>query len=243
MVQPLQQQTQQFEQGSAAQIHALAHRDAAQSNQLQRRVVQMGVQDNQALAASAQHLENVDAAQRRALEQSQQELNRSIAEGRAALNTLAERVQRNMTQVLAPIAQRIDAFSRRTGPELERIAAQNQEAVRQVEGMIAQIDVEIADLQEANLALQAQRESVSAQLNDIERQECILNQHIYQTQLAIHEMKKRSKSGLLNTVALVGVSLFATWAIQSVLVASGSSAIGGIAPLKGGARLFIRIPF
>ena len=71
----------------------------------------------------------------------------------------------------------------------------------------------------------------------------ILNQHIYQTQVAIHEMKKRSKSGLLKTVALVGVSLFATWATQSVLVASGSSAIGGIAPLKGGAKLFIRIPF
>jgi hypothetical protein len=169
----------------------------------------------------------------------QEQVDGVAEEERDAIARLAERIEDHIHIGLEHIAERIDAYSVDALRRINEAEQRDQEAVRQLRGAIRRIHDEIEHLAQGRQELERGQQDVAAQIDEARRETAALQQGIYQTQIAVREMKERSRHSLLSTVAVIGVCVFATWAVAGVM--SSSSFGASVLPKAGGAGLKITI--
>lgn len=237
LVAPLRQQVGHFHQEGNQQLDDLDRRDEAQARDVQNQLGRADENQIQAMNAAAARLEAVMVQQRAIWQASQQDLNRAIEEDREALGRVQHRVEAAMEQGFAPLTQQIQAFAQVTAEQLVRRAQQDQEAIRQIEVLIQELERDIARLEQGNQDLQHDQIIVAGHIRLVQHEEVMLRRGIQETERIIKEREKNNKMQLVQTVATVGACLFATWGLQSILEISGSSATCTVNPLKGGGML------
>jgi hypothetical protein len=168
-----------------------------------------------------------------------QQLDRSEKQERISIARLKAKIIDHVEKGLTPLIERIDAYANETLVKIQAITLKEQQDLLMLDYSIKKLEGEIVELQRRNQALEEAIDSTSRQIIVSKQEEVVLQRGIYDTKAAIQEIKERNKDNLFSTIAIIGASIFATWAIQAAL---HSTSIGAaILPERGGATLRLKL--
>jgi hypothetical protein len=242
---------------NAVQIEALREQTVAFGRQIES--VNRDCLELQQMVNPLNHrarLQQIRDRQRARVEQRAQE-EREIRERMiAGVNNAFAPLHAQQEQAAAALARQLDALDqtdKQRNQELLRAIAQPcdnplQEGIKErLEILEEQID-EILERQ-----IQEQEEQIREirhKTAEMERQIQIVNHDCLEVQRMIIETKKMIKKQkkaqykqLITTVAIIGASCFASWALQGAFKALGSSVTGSIQPHASGAELVLSSRF
>lgn len=112
-----------------------------------------------------------------------------------------------------------------------------QEAIENVlEEQITNLEEEIDDLKKDNNQVGYQVARAFQECKQVQAE-------ILETRKALAKRRKSSLKPLFTTLAIVGASVFATWALQGIVTAMGSGFNVSLVPIKGGAELGLGFAF
>ena len=174
------------------------------------------------------------AAQEREL---QALLNKISVESNQELDSLSQRVG-EISQPLVAVqkneAVALDSLRQKLQPLVNRIENFTQSVlgnVQQAEKISEKLDQEIGQLHQRNVSLQTRLHAVSDQVADVQKEQIKVEIGINETKKAIKKRKKEIVD-MVKGVALVVGSIFATYALQTMLQ---TNAIGAAAAKQGNA--------
>jgi hypothetical protein len=252
---PVHQRMQDHAEHHFANLADLERRDQRQMIRLRGRVEQL---DHEALELEHQNQELHDRVERvnrvverrlrvqRLMERGVQRDQDLLLERGAFAQELLNRQNENahdIEQRLVPLQIQMQAGMENNLARLEALQLNDQERADVIQRRIDQLGAEAAALERENRQLRVQINRVDIAITETERADAQLQIAINETRQAINDRKSGWASGLLTALATIGACAFATWALQGVFLAAGSSVQGVITPIPSGAKFGLTIAF
>jgi hypothetical protein len=153
---------------------------------------------------------------------------------------LQRQIQVIQDNLVAPMRERIEAFAQEQEARVDRLEQNDQRRLQQVRERVDQFHNNIRRLEEQNEELEAQLIRLDGENQALQREAIQLQIEINHTRQAIEERKAGWLGSLLGAVAIVGICVFATWAIGAALP---GGATGAVMPQVGGAKIGLVIAF
>ena len=185
--------------------------------------------ENNMKQAAADHLARL-AESNRLLELAKQK-------DRDFLSKSERRIAQGFCSALEPISTKIDRDARAALSRIGNISVKDQKAVEELDRMIRLAKEKICDLEKKNNVLEVSLTYTRNKLEEVGNEQVKVQQGLDKLDHSIQEMKNRNKVNILSTVAIIGVCVFSTWALQTILTSSGSSLSGFLLPSKDGCQL------
>jgi predicted phage tail protein len=132
--------------------------------------------------------------------------------------------------------ERIQEFAQGQFARLDALEQNDQQRVQHLQARIAQFRNNINELEQQNVELRAQLVRLEGNIHQVQREAVQLQIDINETKKAIAERQSGWLGSLLTAVAVVGVCVFATWAIGAALPAGMTASVK---PMVGGAGVSI----
>jgi hypothetical protein len=232
-----EENVREFEQGIDARFNAMQEEINRRLAPLNERLggVQAGVdaQAAQGDAARARLRARLDAmAERR--RQMQAGVDAAAEEDQAGIDRIHARIEELLRGGFEQIAAQIDAFAANAEGRIHEVEEADRHAAEQFAQRMEGIRAELNRLEEENRGLEQNQRNVGAQLGEARQQVEALQHAINETRSAIDEAEKRDSDSLFKTIAIIGVSIFATWAVGAML--AGTSWGATIGPWKDGIK-------
>lgn len=162
---------------------------------------------------------------RRIIEE-QAQRNRKIAEDeQKATNALVQvgnRLTQTITESFAPVTQRIQSIGEQADERLDNMEESDRQQLDSIERAVTQLENDIGALTRANESLASQINAVGEEVSAAKLDDMRLQQAINETRKAIKDRKKAELKKLITTVAIIGICVFATWALAGTPLASGA---------------------
>jgi hypothetical protein len=172
------------------------------------------------------------------LMQQQVEENAREAEelARFEADLIARQAQVIQEDFVQPMNERIQEFAQGQFARLDALEQNDQQRVQHLQARIAQFRNNINELEQQNVELRAQLVRLEGNIHQVQREAVQLQIDINETKKAIAERQSGWLGSLLTAVAVVGVCVFATWAIGAALPAGMTASVK---PMVGGAGVSI----
>jgi hypothetical protein len=155
-------------------------------------------------------------------------------------NLLERQIQVIQEHLVAPMNERIAAFAQRQDARVDKLEQNDQKRLQEVQKRIQQFHDNIHKLEEENKELKAELLRLNQAHQVLQREAVQLQIEINQTRQALEERKAGWLGSLLNAAAIVGVCVFATWAIGAALP---QGTTGALMPQVGGGKIGFAFAF
>ncbi len=164
-------------------------------------------------------------------------------ESRAAFVEMSRQIAQAVEQALNPPDLQSDAHVRQVMAQVEEESRRQQEALAQLERQFLQTSAGIAVIQEQIQELNRSLAVTTVALTAARRQELILQRSIAETRLQVEQAKQKRQKSIWSTIAIIGVSVFATWALGALMPAAPSLQGAFLPQQRGGLQLALRFIF
>ncbi|MBF8263703.1 MAG: hypothetical protein HW387_1368 [Parachlamydiales bacterium] len=186
---------------------------------LQKRISQIDNKNQQAFQSLQGWLERIA----RCSQNMKEDADAVLKQEEVTMNGLKERITTQLFQPLEMLRERMGNFAASTVKKIEEIAGKDKEIAEQIQKKADQISKHIEELKQANSELEVVQQRVGFEIEDAKKEKIALSRAILETQIAVAEMEEKAFGGLLTACAIVGVCIFATWAVGSFSAAASSA--------------------
>lgn len=185
-------------------------------------------------AARARLHARLDAmAERR--RQMQAQVDAAAREDQAGIDRIHARIEELLRQGFEQIAAQIDAFRDNAERRIDEVRRADHHAVEQFAQRMEGVRAEINRLEEENRHLEQNQRNVGEQLGRMGQEVQAMQQGINELNSAIDKAEQKDSDSLFKTIGIIGVCVFATWAMSAML--AGTSWGATLSPWKEGIKL------
>lgn len=252
---PIHQQMQNSAERHFETLSSLEQRDQQQTERLQVRVEQLHQetseleQQNQQLHNRVERINKIVERRRRVqnlIQKGTQREHEKSLQTEALVQNLLNNQNENSQEIeerLLPLQVRMQKNQEGILAKLESFQLQDQKQVEIIQKRIQQLKSEVEAIEHENGKLQDLISRVGTSITEAEKEDAQLQIAINETRQAIKNQQSGWAGALLATLGTIGACAFATWAVQGIFLASGSTMQGAIIPLQGGAKFTPIITF
>lgn len=180
------------------------------------------------------------AAIRKEREEAQKKKNEEEEELRQKLEKQNAAISSHLSNELSQVIRSSEELLARSSNGIELMNEQHQASVRRLNLLAENLEKELAELNRGNEELDKEIADVGAGIDQARLQDLQLRKEIIEVEKAMKEREKNMIKDLAVAVAIVGICVFATWALAAALPAGGAAS-GAILPASKGAKFLIMI--
>lgn len=159
----------------------------------------------------------------------------NLRQFQAELQQVQEQNGQFREALFAPIAVQFQRDQEAVGERLDREEELFRNQLNQLHQLVEEHEAQVLELREGNRLLQEMLDREGDQISELQRADIQLQMDINSCKEAIEKQKNAWVKDLLTAALIIGVCIFATWAINSLIAASSTAGAGAASAAGAGA--------